>query len=199
MVLIHSQQPGRQYLTKLTYLALFTAIIFTTIIFTRATAQTRISRLSINDKLVPKDFLSGLFTTRRDKKLEVSLLASLLGQTDKSGSKRSTTEMEAIQRGAEVLYQQMDQALASINKAVQKNRKMAERIARSPWAIKTIRDLDTAIAMFTPTRPIAEYEISEYATGNKRWQCAPSQHPVSIQELLLHDIQTLLVEKQITW
>jgi hypothetical protein len=49
---------------------------------------------------------------------------------------------------------------------------------------------DAAIAMFTPTRPIAKYQISEYATGNKRWRCAPSQHPVSVQDPLLHDIQS---------
>jgi len=183
MVLIHSQQTGCQYLTKLTNLAFFTAIIFATIIFTRISAQTRISRLSIYDKLAPKNFLSGLFTTRQNKKLEAALLASLLGQTDKSVSKCSTTEMEAIQKGTEVLYQQMDQALARINKAVWNNREMAEQIARSPRAIKTIKDLDTTIAMFTPTRPIAEYQISKYATRNKRWRRAPSQ-------LLLHDIQT---------
>jgi len=190
MVLIHSQQTGCQYLTKLTNLAFFTAIIFATIIFTRISAQTRISRLSIYDKLAPKNFLSGLFTTRQNKKLEAALLASLLGQTDKSVSKCSTTEMEAIQKGTEVLYQQMDQALARINKAVWNNHEMAEQIARSLRAIKTIKDLDTAIAMFTPTRPIAEYQISEYATRNKQWRCAPSPHPVSIQGLLLHDIQT---------
>jgi hypothetical protein len=101
--------------------------------------------------------------------MEAALLASLLGQTDKSVSKRSTTEMGAIQKGTEVLDQQMDQALAMINKAIQNNCKMAELIARSPRVIKTIKDLDTTIAMFTPTRPIAKYQISEYATGNKRW------------------------------
>jgi hypothetical protein len=83
MVLIHIQQPGQQYLTKLTYLAFFMAIIFATIIFTRSSAQTHISRLSIYDKLAPKNVLSGLFTTRRNKKLEAALLTSLLWQTDK--------------------------------------------------------------------------------------------------------------------
>jgi hypothetical protein len=35
-----------------------------------------------------------------------------------------------------------------------------------------------------------EYEVSEYATGNKRWRHSPAQHPVPIQDLLLFDIQT---------
>jgi hypothetical protein len=53
-----------------------------------------------------------------------------------------------------------------------------------------IKDLDAAIAMFTPTNQIVDYEISSYATGNKRWRRAPFQHPVSIQDLLLQDIRT---------
>jgi hypothetical protein len=80
--------------------------------------------------------------------------------------------------------------LAKIQENVQKNCKLAEQIARSPRAIKTIKDLDTAIANFTPTRQLAEYKISEYTTGNKHWRRAPSQHLVSIQDLLLHNIQT---------
>ena len=105
-------------------------------------------------------------------------------------AKCSMTEMEAIQKGTKVLYQKMEQALAKIEENVQRNCDLAERLARSPRAIKTIKDLDTAIATFAPTRPSAEYELSKYATGNKRWRRSPSQHPVSIQDLLLHDIQT---------
>jgi len=113
-----------------------------------------------------------------------------LGQTDKAVSKCSATEMEAIWRGTEALYQQLEQVLAKIQENVQKNCELAEQIARSPRAIKTIKDLDTAIANFTPTRQLAEYKISEYTTGNKHWRHAPSQHSVSIQDLLLHNIQT---------
>jgi hypothetical protein len=98
--------------------------------------------------------------------------------------------LEAIQKGTEVLYQQLEQALARIKKNVWKNQELAERLARSPWAIRKIKDLDAAIATFTPVRLIAKYEVSEYATGNRCWRCTPYQHPVSIQDLLLHDIQT---------
>jgi hypothetical protein len=34
-----------------------------------------------------------------------------------------------------------------------------------------------------------EYEVSEYATGNRCWKRSPVQHPVPIQDLLLYDIQ----------
>ncbi len=64
----------------------------------------------------------------------------------------------------------MEKALARINKSVQKNRELAERLARSPRAIKTVKDLEAAIAIFSPARPAAEYELSEYATGSKCWK-----------------------------
>jgi hypothetical protein len=49
--------------------------------------------------------------------------------------------------------------------------------------------LEAAIAIFDQTKPNPEYEVSEYATGNKRWRCSPAQHPVPIQDLLLYDVQ----------
>jgi len=100
---------------------------------------------------------------------------------------QSALRMEAIQKGMKVLYQQMEQALAKIEENVQRNCDLAERLARSPRAIKTIKDLDAAIATLAP---IKEYKVSEYATRNKCWRRAPYQHPVPIQDLLLHDIQT---------
>ncbi len=99
-------------------------------------------------------------------------------------------KIDAIARGTEILYQLMEQAHTRINKANKKTSQLEEWIARSPQAIKMIKDLDAAIAMFTPTNQIVDYEISSYATGNKRWRRAPFQHPVSIQDLLLQDIRT---------
>jgi hypothetical protein len=61
--------------------------------------------------------------------------------------------------------------------------------ARSPRAIKTSKDLEAAIAMFTPTKLIIDYEISGYATGRRCWVCSPFQHPTSIQDHVLEDIQ----------
>jgi hypothetical protein len=45
---------------------------------------------------------------------------------------------------------------------------LADRISRSPRAVKTIQALDDAIAIFERTKPEPEYQLSEYATGNKR-------------------------------
>jgi hypothetical protein len=74
---------------------------------------------------------------------------------------------------------------------IQKNRELPERLARSPRAIKTIKDLEAAIAIFPPVKLTPEYEVSEYATRNKCLRCNPAQHLGPIQDqLLLHDIQT---------
>ena len=73
---------------------------------------------------------------------------------------------------------------------IQKNRELPERLTRSPRAIKTIKDLEAAIAIFAPVKPTPEYEVSEYATGNKCLRCNPAKHLVPIQDQLLHDIQT---------
>jgi hypothetical protein len=59
----------------------------------------------------------------------------------------------------------------------------------SPRAIKTIQALEAAIATFAQTKPSPEYEVSEYATGNKRWRRSPAQHPLPIQDLLLYNVQ----------
>jgi hypothetical protein len=155
MVPVHSKQPRRGYLAKLTYWALIATIIFTTNIFARATAHKL-----LDSRLATKNFLSGLFTTKQNKKLEAALLASLLGQTDKSIAKHSTTDnsnIDVIVKGMEILYQQMDQVLTRIDKSNHKTRKLAEQLARSPRALKTIKDLDAAIARFTPNKPIVDY------------------------------------------
>jgi hypothetical protein len=113
-----------------------------------------------DSKLATRNFLSGLFTTKQNKKLEAALLASLLGQTNKAVAKCSTTnddDIMAIIRGTELLYQQMDQAHTRIHKANRKTRDLAEQLARSPRALKTIKDLDAAIAMFSPAKPSMDY------------------------------------------
>jgi hypothetical protein len=97
--------------------------------------------------------------------------------------------MEAIRKGTELLQQQLEQALAKIEQNVQRNKDLAERISRSPRAIKTIQALEAAIAIFDQTKSNMEYEVSEYATGNKCWRCSQAQHPVPIQDLLLYNVQ----------
>jgi hypothetical protein len=94
-----------------------------------------------------------------------------------------------IQASNKALYAHLDEALDRINKNLQQNRELADRISRSPRAIKTIQALEAAIAMFKRNQPQPEYQISEYATGNKRWKRAPSVHPVEITELLNYEAQ----------
>jgi hypothetical protein len=94
-----------------------------------------------------------------------------------------------IQASNEALYAHLDEALARINKNLQQNKELANRISRSPRAIKTIQALEAAIAMFEQNQPEPEYQTSEYATGNRRWKRAPSVHPVEIMELLNYEAQ----------
>jgi hypothetical protein len=49
--------------------------------------------------------------------------------------------------------------------------------------------MEAVIAIFDQNKPNPEYEVSEYASGNKHWKCSPAQHPVPIQDLLLYDVQ----------
>jgi len=94
-----------------------------------------------------------------------------------------------IQASNEALYAHLDEALDRINKNLQQNKELADRISRSPRAIKMIQALEAAIALFERNQPEPEYQTSEYATGNKRWKRAPSVHPVEITDLLNYEAQ----------
>jgi hypothetical protein len=131
----------KQLFTRLAYSALLATLLCATVFLSRAVSQSRSTKLPLYDKLVSTDFLSGLFTTKRNKKVEAAILASLLGQNNGSVAKRSFPEMEAIQKGTEVLHQKLERALARIKENVQKNRELADRLTRSPRAIKTVKDL----------------------------------------------------------
>jgi hypothetical protein len=101
----------------------------------------------------------------------------------------AASRLEIIQASNEALYAHLEEALARIERNVQKNKELAKRISRSPRAIKAIQALEVAINMFARNNPEPEYETSEYATGNKCWRWAPSVHPVPITELLEYDVQ----------
>ena len=94
-----------------------------------------------------------------------------------------------IQAANKDLYDQMDKALDRIERSMQRIPELADRISRSPRAIRTIQALESAIAMFKRNQPEPEYQTSEYATGNRRWKRAPSVHPVEITELLNYEAQ----------
>jgi hypothetical protein len=101
----------------------------------------------------------------------------------------AAARLELIQASKEALYAHLEEALARIEQNVQQNKELAEWISRSPRATKTIQALEAAIAMFAPNHPEPEYQISEYATGNKRWKRAPSVHPVPITDLLEYEVR----------
>jgi hypothetical protein len=63
------------------------------------------------------------------------------------------------------------------------------QVSRSTRAIKATQALEAAITRFVQNQPKPEYQISEYATGNRRWRRAPSVHPVEITELLNYEVQ----------
>jgi hypothetical protein len=101
----------------------------------------------------------------------------------------AASRLETIQASNEVLHAHLEEALARIERNVQKNKDLAERISRSPRAIKAIQALEAAIDMFAQSHPEPEYETSEYATGNRCWRRAPSVHPVPISELLEYEVR----------
>ncbi len=94
-----------------------------------------------------------------------------------------------IQASNKALYEHLDEAMDRINKNLQRKTELADRISRSPRAVRTIQALETAIAMFERNKPEPEHHASEYATGNRRWKRAPRVHPVEITKLLNYDVQ----------
>ena len=182
-----SQQLARKLFPKLACSALLAILICATVLLSGVIYQ---GRTTFYDQLVPTNVLNRLFTTGRNKRVEAAVLASLLGQSSKTRATRCHQNGNGSHtKKTELLQQQLEQALAKIKQNVQKNKDLAEQISRSPRAIRTIKALEAAIATFAPIKTSPEYEISEYATGNKRWRRSPSQHPVPIQDLLLYDVQ----------
>jgi hypothetical protein len=60
----------------------------------------------------------------------------------------AAARLEAVQASNEALQAHLEQALARIEQNVQGNKELAERISRSPRAIKTIQAFEAAIAVF---------------------------------------------------
>jgi hypothetical protein len=100
----------------------------------------------------------------------------------------AAARLEFIQASNDALHAQLEEALARIEQNVQQNKELSHRISRSPRAIKTIKALEAAIAMFAQNQPETKYQTSEYATGNKHWKCPPSVHPVPITDLLEYEV-----------
>jgi len=119
-----------------------------------------------------------------------------LNQTDATANETNLTStgnftlaaesLAIIRANNEALYTHLDEVSDRIEENI---KQLQKRFSRSPRAIKAMQALEAAIAMFDRTHPEPEYQISEYATGNKRWKRASSGHPIEIMELLNYEAQ----------
>jgi hypothetical protein len=87
------------------------------------------------------------------------------------------------------IFRNTDTQAAILHKFLNQVSTSKSRVSRSPRAIKAIQALEAAIARFYQNQPEPEYQISEYATSNRRWKRAPSVHPIEITELLNYEVQ----------
>ncbi len=126
-------------------------------------------------------------TDLHDKHNQTDSSADTTNLTSAGNGTLAAERLAFIQASNEALYAHLDEALARINKNIQQNKELTQRISRSPRAIKTIQALEAAVQMFAQNQPEPEYQTSEYATGNRRWKRAPSVHPVEITELLEYE------------
>jgi hypothetical protein len=79
-----------------------------------------------------------------------------------------------IQATNKEIYNQMDKALHRIERSMRRIPELAERMSRSTRAVKPSQALDQAGAIFEHYKPEPEYQLSEYATGNRRrWKRNP--------------------------
>jgi hypothetical protein len=76
-----------------------------------------------------------------------------------------------IQTTNKEIYNQMDKALDRIERSMRRSPELAEKMSRSTRAVEHSQALDQAGAIFGNYKPEPEYQLSEYATGNRqRWK-----------------------------
>jgi hypothetical protein len=73
-----------------------------------------------------------------------------------------------IQTTNKEIYEQMDKALDRIERSMQRIPKLAERMSRSTGAVETSQVLDKAATILENYKQKPQYQLSEYATGNRR-------------------------------
>jgi hypothetical protein len=78
-----------------------------------------------------------------------------------------------IQTTNKEIYDQMDKALDRIERSMRRIPELAERMSRSTRAVKPSQALDQADAILKHYKLEPEYQLSEYATGNRRWKRNP--------------------------
>ncbi len=79
----------------------------------------------------------------------------------------ATETLALIQATNKEIYDQMDKALDRIERSMRRIPELAERMSRSTRAVEPNQALDQAGAIFEDYKPEPEYQMSEYATGNR--------------------------------
>jgi hypothetical protein len=85
------------------------------------------------------------------------------------------------------IFRNTDTQAAILHKFFNQISHSKSRVSRSPRALKMVQALEAAIAKFQ-TKPEPQYQISEYATGNKRWKREPSVYPFQVTDLLEYEV-----------
>jgi hypothetical protein len=73
-----------------------------------------------------------------------------------------------IQTTNKEIYEQMDKALDKIEKSMRRIPELAERMSRSTRAVETSQILDKVATILGNYKQKPQYQLSEYATGNRR-------------------------------
>jgi len=79
-----------------------------------------------------------------------------------------------IQATNKEIYDHMDTVLDETERIMRSIPELAERMSRSTRAVQNSKTLDQADTLFKQYKPEPEYQLSEYATGNRqRWRRNP--------------------------
>jgi len=84
---------------------------------------------------------------------------------------RAAETLAFIEATNKEIYDAMDKALDRIERSMRRIPELAEQMSRSTRAAEPSQALDQAAAIFGDNKPKPQYQLSEYATGNRqRWK-----------------------------
>jgi hypothetical protein len=81
---------------------------------------------------------------------------------------RASETLAFIQATNKEIYDHMDKALDRIERSMRRIPELAEKMPRSTRAVQPGQALDQAAAILGKYKPKPQYQLSEYATGNRR-------------------------------
>jgi hypothetical protein len=81
---------------------------------------------------------------------------------------RASETLAFIQATNKEIYDQMDKALDRIERSMRRIPELAEKMSRSTRAVEPRQALDQAAAILEMYKPKPQYQLSEYAAGNRR-------------------------------